>query len=108
MDDDKKRWLQTQTSMAVLRREYKEMVKQRTRGKTVLREVPCNVILAAAERLLSPKLATLFIRAQFHAMPPEWCKERFNKLYPPANVCFSGDCWVRYDNYLKRGVDDAS
>lgn len=50
----------------------------------------------------------LFIEAQFHCMPIDFCKDKFKRTYPPANVCFGGRCWERYEEYKDRGIRDGS
>ena len=86
---------------------YKSAVKNRCKIHKMVR-IPAGIVDDVAEELSGPKLAGLFIRSQFHAMPVKFCREKFNRNYPPPNVVFSGLCWERYQNYLDRGIDDGS
>jgi len=61
-----------------------------------------------ARKIQDIKLIKLFVEAQFHAMPPKFCLEKFGRRYPPVNVVFGGNCWGRYQDYVERGVRDAT
>ena len=90
-----------------LKNAYRAMVASRTRTSRCFVVVDDTVVEPIAAELESASLAQLFIKAQFHAMPPEWCTERFKRRYPPVNVVFGGECWRRYKEYSDRGIDDA-
>lgn len=95
--------------MFVLKNVYRAMAAHRTgRKPSGWHKVSDKSVKSVAEKLGNIKLAKLFIEAQFHAMPLEWCLEKFRKKYPPVSVCFSGNCWVRYKDYVERGIRDAT
>lgn len=56
-----------------------------------------------AQRLGDPRLCDLFVEAQFWKMPEAFCLQTFGVSYPPANVCFGGAAWDRYQEYLNNG-----
>lgn len=86
---------------------YKSAVKNRCKKYKMIR-IPAGIADDVAKELSSSKLAKLFIKSQFHAMPVKFCREKFNRNYPPVSVCFGGLCWERYQNYLDRGINDGS
>ena len=98
----------TDFKMFVLKNVYRNMVANRIKRKTCYCRVPSKFVRLVAEKLENVKLARLFVEAQFHAMPLEFCIKTFNRKYPPVSTCFSGRCWERYATYLERGVKDAT
>ena len=91
-----------------LRAAYRKMAAARMKKKNCLIPISDSILRRVAERLEHASLAVLFIESQFHAMPPDWCQERFGKPYPPVAVVFGGRCWDRYDEYNERGIRDAT
>lgn len=92
---------------ALLRMSYRSAVKNRCKQSNMIR-IPEDITKEVAHILDHPRLARLFVRSQFHFMPAPFCKQHFNRLYPPPNVVFSGRCMDRYKAYLNRGVDDGT
>ncbi len=56
-----------------------------------------------SDRLGDSRLAVLFIESAFAAMPENWCREKFQRTYPPANVVFGKNGWDRYQEYIANG-----
>lgn len=92
----------------VLKNVYQNMVSHRLRRRKCYYKLLSGPVRLVAEKLNNIKLAKLFIEAQFHAMPPDFCMRTFGKKYPPLNVVFGGECWRRYKDYIERGVRDAT
>jgi len=86
---------------------YRVAVKNRCK-RQMLVKVPDGIAEDVARELGDMKLVNLFIKSQFHSMPIEFCKKHFKRIYPPASVCFGGNCWERYENYINRGINDGS
>ena len=92
----------------VLKNVYRSMVAHRLGKKEFYRRISNKAIEDVAEKIKDTKLARLFIEAQFHAMPQDFCMKTFNRKYPPVSTCFGGQCWVRYKVYIERGIRDAT
>lgn len=92
---------------ALLRMAYQSAVKNRCKKPTWV-TIPDGVTKDVAHELDHPRLARLFVRSQFRAMPIPFCRVHFNRPYPPPNVVFGGRCWERYEKYVERGIDDGS
>jgi len=90
-----------------LRSAYRTMVANRLKKNIWYGHVRADILHPIETKLEDARLAKLFVEAQFHAMPPEWCMEKFGRRYPPTNVVFGGQCWDRYYNYIDRGIRDA-
>jgi len=88
--------------------EYRRLVAGRLGKNRWLGRVPEKLLQRTAERLCDPRIAGIYIRAQFARMPSEWCMMKFRKPYPPSNVVFGKTGYEKYEEYLSRGVDDAS
>ena len=86
---------------------YKGAVKNRCKKPIPIR-VPAGIAHQVAGELGDPKLAKLYMQAQFHYLPVDFCREKFKRSYPPASVVFGGNCWYRYEKYLERGINDGS
>ena len=86
---------------------YRRAIKDRCK-KVIPIKIPVGIAHQVAEELGDPKLAKLFIKSQFHYLPVDFCREKFKRSYPPANVVFGGNCWYRYERYLERGINDGS
>jgi len=90
-----------------LRRVYCAMAGRRcNKGSLYRKNMPDELVEDVAKRLGNVKLVRLFVEAQFKCMPSEFCKEHFNRSYPPPNVVFGGGCWKRYSWYVERGIRD--
>jgi len=95
--------------MVALKRAYRRLVAGRLNRKTVVFNIPDGLLRPVAEKLKDFRLAEIFVEAQFHAMPREWCQDHFQGLvYPPMNVVFGGRCWDRFEEYSERGIRDAT
>ena len=98
----------TEFKMFVLKNVYRNMVANRLRKKACYCRVPSKFVRLVAVKLENVKLAKLFVEAQFHTMPLEFCVKTFNRKYPPVSTVFSGQCWVRYREYIERGIHDTT
>lgn len=105
----KKRLINSNVTLTetMLRVAYLSAVKNRCKKYNKIK-IPSGIMNDVAKDLESPKFAKLFVKSQFASMPVEFCLEHFKRLYPPASCCFGGNCWVRYEQYLERGIDDGS
>ncbi|MCK5016062.1 MAG: hypothetical protein KAS32_03235 [Candidatus Peribacteraceae bacterium] len=101
--------MSTTLKKLALHKQYKKMVANRLRNPKCYVKIKENrESNSIAERLSSHLLAAIFMEAQFHAMPESWCENTFKMKYPPYNTCFGGNCWGRYQTYVKRGKRDAT
>lgn len=92
---------------ALLRSVYRGAVKHRCKKASMVK-IPESTTKEIAHELDHPKLAKLFVMAQFYFMPVPFCRKHFNRPYPPPSVCFGGQCRERYKKYVERGINDGS
>jgi len=91
-----------------LRISYRKAVARRLHKKGSLIFVPSGLMHEVASQLASPKLASLFVDAQFDRMSEDWCLGKFSFPYPPSSAVFGGDAWERYQEFLQVGVANPS
>ena len=98
--------LNTNEQMLILAifKQYKRFVANRTGRDWVSGDdFTSTIYLPLLKKIKNPKLAKLFVEAQFASLPKSWCKETFGLSYPPATVAFSDNCNQRYEEYIKKG-----
>lgn len=89
-----------------LKTAYLKAVSSRL-GKTWYRtfdkEENVRLLTHVAEEIRDPRLAGMFVDAQFLNMPSDFCERCFKTKYPPFSVVFGEGCIKRYKCYVDNG-----
>lgn len=92
----------------VLKKEYAKAISHRTgkhfNSKWLFSPGKSKLVDKIAKEIKDIRLAKLFIESQFAMLPPDWCRTTFRKCYPPVNVVFGKNSWLRYGNYIADGI----
>lgn len=81
---------------------YTKAVTTRSGRKVPKPEI--SRVTRVSDQLGDSRLCEMFIEAQFARMPSEWCKEKFNRPYPPVSVVFGEGSYEAYRAYVDGGV----